>query len=272
MGAARSTVPAIELKDVSVSFERGGKTLPVLDGISLEVARGEFVAIVGPSGGGKTTLFNVISGLLRPTEGSVWVAGEQVQGPSGHVGYMLQKDLLLPWRTVAENVTLGLEIYGMSHKRARAEAIKQLASFGLEGFENAYPTELSGGMRQRIALIRTLVLDPDIMLLDEPFSALDYQTRLILEGELLGTLKERQQTVLLVTHDIGEAISLADRIIVLSSRPARVKAIYDMDLTLDGERTPLTARAAPEYNHYFTSIWNELDIQVATGGQQKVVS
>lgn len=266
------SIPAIELRNVRVSFEQDGRELPVLDGIDLEVEHGEFVAIVGPSGGGKSTLFNVISGLLSPSRGSVWVEGERVQGPSGHVGYMLQKDLLLPWRTVAENVTLGLEIRGMSHGQARAEAVRQLVAYGLDGFENAYPTELSGGMRQRIALIRTLVLNPDIMLLDEPFSALDYQTRLILEGELLGTLTERRQTVLLVTHDIGEAISLADRVVVLSSRPARIKTVYDIELTLHGERTPLTARAAPEYNHYFTSIWDELDIQVTAGAGQKVVS
>lgn len=255
----------VHIDHLSMVYERGRKTNEVLRNVSFSVPKGKFVSIVGPSGGGKTTLFNILAGLLEPTGGRVTVAGRPVGETKRQVGYMLQKDLLLPWRTVLENVTIGLEIMGLDRKEREKRAIPKLQQYGLGDFMHVYPHEISGGMKQRAALVRTLILDPSIILLDEPFSALDYQTRLLLEEDLLVICRQEMRTMLLVTHDIGEAISLSDMVVVLSHRPAKVKQIHQINLSLDGPRTPLAARRAPEYHHYFEMIWNELELHGEVG-------
>jgi NitT/TauT family transport system ATP-binding protein len=238
---------------------RTGETL-ALQNLNLTVSDGEFCSIVGPSGCGKSTLLSIISGLIQSTEGEVLLDGKRVCGTNRQVGILLQKDHLFEWRTVLQNAVLGLEILGKSTAEARRQAHQLLESYGLGGFENSYPHQLSGGMRQRVALIRTLATAPDILLLDEPFSALDYQTKLILERELHGIIRTNKKTALLVTHDIEEAVSMSDRVIVLSNRPAQVKNLYEIALTVAGERTPMNSRDAPEFRTYCKSIWADLDI------------
>jgi NitT/TauT family transport system ATP-binding protein len=242
---------------------RSGETLALKD-LHLVVHDGEFCSIVGPSGCGKSTLLAIISGLIRPTEGEMILDGARVRGTSERVGILLQKDHLFEWRTVLQNAELGLEIRGTGTEAARRHAHKLLESYGLGGFKNSYPHQLSGGMRQRVALIRTLATDPDILLLDEPFSALDYQTKLILERDVHRIIRANRKTALLVTHDIEEAVSMSDRVVVLSGRPAQVKNVYDIALTLKQERTPLSSRDAPEFRAYCKSIWEDLDIEHRT--------
>ncbi|GAB7386633.1 ABC transporter ATP-binding protein [Bacillaceae bacterium] len=252
----------IEVKEVSKTFstDKNGE-IKVLNQISLEVKEKEFLSIVGPSGCGKSTLFNIIAGLIPPTRGKVKVHGKEISQATGHVGYMMQQDLLFPWRTVLENVCLGLEIQGLPKKEQHEKAKEYLCRYGLESFVNAYPSALSGGMRQRVALIRTLVTNPDIILLDEPFSALDFQTRLVLEEEILSILRNEGKTAILITHDIGEAIAVSDRIVVLSKRPTIVKNVYEIGLArIHG--SGLKARSDPQFNEYFQMIWDELDIQI----------
>lgn len=219
---------------------------------------------MGPSGCGKSTLLALISGLLRPTEGEITLDGAPISGTTARVGILLQKDYLFEWRTVLQNAELGLEITGKSTAEARQRARKLLESYGLKDFENSYPYQLSGGMRQRVALVRTLATDPDVLLLDEPFSALDYQTKLILERDVHRIIRSQKKTALLVTHDIEEAVSMSDRVIVLSGRPAQVKNVYDIALTVAGEQTPMRARDAPEFRTYCKAIWEDLDIERRT--------
>ncbi|TYC52464.1 ABC transporter ATP-binding protein [Rhodobacterales bacterium] len=227
--------------------------------ITLDLRRGEILALVGPSGCGKTTLFNAIAGLIPLQGGTVEVGGTQVEKANGHVGYMLQKDLLLPWRTVIENVTLGLEIRGRHKAEARRIALDLIRRYGLAGFENSKPSGLSGGMRQRVALMRTLAFEPEVILLDEPFSALDFQTRILLQADVKRIIREQEKSVILITHDIGEAISMANRIVVLTNRPATVKTIHEVPW--GGEETdPLTIRDLPDYQHMFSAIWQELEL------------
>jgi len=242
---------------------RKGETTALKD-LDLTILDGEFCSIVGPSGCGKSTLLGIISGLLRPTEGEVLLDGARLRGTSDRVGILLQKDHLFEWRTVLQNAELGLEIRGRSTAQARQRAHKLLETYGLSGFENAYPHQLSGGMRQRVALIRTLATDPDILLLDEPFSALDYQTKLLLERDIHRIIRADKKTALLVTHDIEEAVSMSDRVIVLSGRPALVKNVYEIGLTVDAERTPMNSRDAPEFRTYCKAIWEDLDIERRT--------
>jgi ABC-type nitrate/sulfonate/bicarbonate transport system ATPase subunit len=201
-----------------------------LDDISLDVGAGRFVCLLGPSGCGKSTIFNIAAGLLRPTAGSVRIDGEDVTGSIGTVGYMLQKDLLLPWRTVLDNVILGLELKGVPRRVARDRALPLLARYGLGGFEHRYPQALSGGMRQRAALLRTLLYDTEIVLLDEPFGALDAQTRSRMQEWLLTLWNDFHKTVIFVTHDVEEAVYLSDEIVVMTPRPGRVKARLAVDL------------------------------------------
>ena len=262
--AAGSAAPKVELRDVGLRyFGREGET-EALKGISLAVAPGEFVAIIGPSGCGKSTLLSLISGLFAPTEGSVLIDGRPVSGPNRKVGYMLQQDYLFEWRTILENAVLGAEIQGASLAKARERATALLARYGLGQFLHHLPRQLSGGMRQRAALARTLCTDPDIVLLDEPFSALDSQTRLALADEITEILRREAKTVILVTHDLGEAVSMAQRVIVLSRRPGCVKSNHVIRFSRpDGGRpTPLAARSAPEFNAYFNTLWQELDVHV----------
>jgi len=216
----------VELRDVSQRF--GGTQ--ALSPTSLTVRRGEFVSVIGPSGCGKTTLFNVVSGILRPTTGSVLIDGVDTTGKPGHVGYMLQKDLLVPSLSALENITLGAKLLGRVSRAQRDEAARMARHYGLGDFLDHYPHAMSGGMRQRVALMRTLAFAKDLMLLDEPFGALDSQTRLEMQQWLLRVWAETQSTVLFITHDIDEAIFLADRVVVMSPRPGRVSEIIDVPL------------------------------------------
>ncbi|MCK9552497.1 ABC transporter ATP-binding protein [Aquamicrobium sp.] len=228
--------------------------------VSLELRRGEVLALVGPSGCGKTTLFNAIAGLIPLQGGRIEVSGKQVDKATGHVGYMLQKDLLLPWRTVLDNVTLGLEVRGTPAAKARVIAMDLIHRYGLAGFENSKPSGLSGGMRQRVALMRTLAFDPEVILLDEPFSALDFQTRLLLQADVTRIIKEQAKSVILITHDIGEAISMADRIVVLTNRPSTVKAVHEVAFR-DETTDAVNIRTHPGYQAMFGQIWSELEIR-----------
>src|SRR5579884_316041 len=226
----RSAGPEVIVDDVTIRF---GETLAI-DRLSLTIGRSEFVSIVGPSGCGKSTLFNAISGLVRPTSGRVLLDGRDVTGETGHVGYMLQKDLLIPWRTVVENIVLGAALTRGATRRDREEAAALATRYGLGEFLHHYPHALSGGMRQRVALMRTLALHADVLLLDEPFGALDSQTRLDMQLWLLSVYEDLEVTILFVTHDVDEAILLADRVAVLSERPGRILA--DLPIPLERPR------------------------------------
>jgi len=262
--ASMSGADRIRGRGLSFAYlTRSGETLALKD-LDIAVRDREFCSIVGPSGCGKSTLLSLISGLMKPTEGEILLDGEPVSGSDPRVGFLLQKDHLFEWRTVLQNAELGLEIQSKSSDAAKARVRELLRLYGLGGFEAAYPYQLSGGMRQRVAIVRTLATDPDILLLDEPFSALDYQTKLILERDVLKIIKERAKTALLVTHDIEEAVSMSDRVIVLSARPAMVSQVYDIELTIPGQRTPMTARDAPEFRGYCKAIWKDLDIERRT--------
>ncbi|OMF29119.1 ABC transporter [Paenibacillus sp. FSL H8-0548] len=254
--------PAIQVQNITKSFlDAEGDDINVLAGITMEIRHQEFVSVVGPSGCGKSTIFNIIAGLLEPTSGKVLVDGDEIGRKTGHVGYMMQRDLLLPWRTILDNVTLGLEVKGLSKKDRHEIAMTYLVRYGLDSFAKSYPSTLSGGMRQRVALIRTLVTQPDIILLDEPFSALDYQTRLVLEDEILSILKNEGKTGVLITHDIEEAISVSDRIFVMSKRPTYVKKTYEVGLAAE-HGSAMKARTDTKFKQFFESIWSELDIQM----------
>jgi NitT/TauT family transport system ATP-binding protein len=248
----------LSVKGVQKSFHGRDGEVRVLDDLSLDIFDRDFVSIIGPSGCGKTTIFNIIAGLVEADAGTLHFLGQPVESLRGRVGYMMQKDLLFPWRTVLGNVLLGLETRGVDRVEAEAKAREYLKNFGLAGFENAYPKTLSGGMRQRVALIRTLIVDPDILLLDEPFSALDYQTRLYLEGMLKEAVETYHKTVILVTHDIDEAVALSKRVVVLSGRPARVKVVHDIEIAAT---SPITARSDGRFSGYFHALCAELDIQ-----------
>ena len=248
----------LSLRGLRKYFTRKGVSTPVLADISFDINERDFVSVIGPSGCGKTTVFNIIAGLLEPDEGTLVYRGEPVASLRGRIGYMMQKDLLFPWRTVLDNVLLGLDVRGVPRKAAVETARDYLARFGLHGFENSFPSTLSGGMRQRVALIRTLIQDPDILLLDEPFSALDYQTRLYLESILLDAVATFNKTVLLITHDIDEAVALSNKVVVLSGRPTRVKAEHRIEID---RRSPIDARSDPRFADYFHTLCGELDIQ-----------
>ncbi len=211
------------------------------------------------SGCGKSTLLSIIAGLLKPTAGEIYVNGEKIEGISAHIGYMLQKDNLLDWRTIYSNVMFGLEIRHMMTRENTDRAIRLLKTYGLYDFKDKYPAQLSGGMRQRAALIRTLAINPDILLLDEAFSALDYQTRLTVTDDVYRILKKEAITTIMVTHDIPESISMGDKVIILSARPAEIKEILEIDFE-DKDRTPLSCRNSPKFRCYFDHIWKELVI------------
>ncbi len=258
------TVPKVELRNIDLRyFTLDGETEAV-NGFSLAVSPGEFVAIVGQSGCGKSTLLSLVAGILEPTAGDVLVDGLPVAGPSPVCGYMLQHDYLFEWRTILDNVLLGAEIQGLDRVVARKRAESLLRGYGLGEFMAHFPHQLSGGMRQRAALARTLCTDPEILLLDEPFSALDFQTRLALSDEVSEILRREGKTVILVTHDISEAVSMADRVIVMTKRPGRVKAVHDIEFESPGgvRPRPFEARSKREFQPYFDQIWGELEIHV----------
>jgi ABC-type nitrate/sulfonate/bicarbonate transport system ATPase subunit len=226
---------------VNKSFATDSGYLDVINGVSLAANEGEFLSIIGPSGCGKSTLFNILAGLELPDEGDVLVDGAKATGTTEHMAYMPQKDLLFPWRRIIDNTTLGLEVGGMRRKEARAKAAPLFDVFGLSGFERSYPFQLSGGMRQRAALLRTVVQGRDILLLDEPFGALDSLTRTEMQAWLEGVWEKYHWTVVLVTHDIREAIFLSDRVVVLSARPATVRLEVEVDLPRPRELSMLTS-------------------------------
>lgn len=257
--------PAVAIRDVTLHYFSPDRETLALADVSLEVKPGEFVAIVGSSGCGKSTLLSLVSGLLRPSAGTIEINGEAITKPSPRVGYMFQKDTLLEWRSVVDNVLIGAELLGLDMLAARRRALELLRRYGLGEFMGSLPGQLSGGMRQRAALARTLCPNPDLLLLDEPFSALDYQTRLALSDEIAAILSAEKKTVILVTHDIGEAISMADRVIVMTRRPGRIKAEHRIEFPSfgSGRPTPFQARKCSEFAGYFQTIWDELDVHQA---------
>ena len=248
----------LELKHIHYAYHNMDGETPALTDISFAINEGEFIAIVGPSGCGKSTLLSLIAGLLEPEKGLIKISGKYLRESTTNIGYMLQHDQLFEWRTIYNNVILGLEVQHMLTPKAKAKAHELLADYGLKQFENAKPSELSGGMRQRAALVRTLVLEPDILLLDEPFSALDYQTRLNVSDDIGQIIRREKKTAILVTHDLSEAISLADRVIILSKRPASIQQTLPLIFDLEKD-TPLNRRNTPEFKNYFNLIWKELN-------------
>ena len=259
------TNPILELHDICYSYHSLEGETDALSHISFQVKKGEFLAIVGPSGCGKSTLLSIISGLLLPESGEIRFPvakeGDTDKHPMAEscprIGYMLQHDHLFEWRTIYRNVILGLEINRQLTPQKKQRAMELLKDYGLDKFKDKKPGELSGGMKQRAALIRTLALDPEILLLDEPFSALDYQTRLSVSSDICSIIRSAGKTAILVTHDLSEAISLADRILVLSKRPATIKCDIPIHLTISGN-SPLASRNAPEYQGYFNQLWKEI--------------
>ncbi len=247
----------LKIDHLSYTYHSLEGETPALFDVSFHVTDGEFVSIVGPSGCGKSTLLSLIAGLIEPGSGFIYINGKDLKSSGKNIGYMLQRDQLLDWRNTLKNVTLGLEIQHKLSDNSYVQINELLDTYGLITFQNSYPSELSGGMRQRAALIRTLLLEPDILLLDEPFSALDYQTRLEVADDIWGIIRKEKKTAILITHDIAEAVSMGDRVIVLSSRPGTVKSIIDINLSIP-DRTPFTSRSAPEFQKYFNLIWKEL--------------
>lgn len=248
----------LELEDVTYVYHSINGETYALSNISFQVEDGEFIAIVGPSGCGKSTLLSLISGLLTPESGTILLHGRDIKDSKTDIGYMLQKDHLFEWRTIYSNLKLGLEIQKKDTPENRKHIDELLKSYGLSKFKNAKPSQLSGGMRQRAALIRTLALNPGLLLLDEPFSALDYQTRLSVCDDIASIIKKEHKTAILVTHDLSEAISVADRVIVLTKRPGRIRKIVPIQIDM-ADRTPMTSRNAPEFKDYFNLIWKELN-------------
>ena len=250
------TGPLLEFKDVSLTYHtKTGETLAA-EHMSFSVSEGEFVAVIGPSGCGKTTVLSLAAGLLKPSSGEVLVYGKPPARGAEYLGYMLQKDELFPWRSVESNIVLPLEIKRMNTPERRKRALALAEKYGLGGFLKHLPDQLSGGMRQRAALIRTLAADPELLLLDEPFSALDYQTRLSVCDDVYNIIRSEKKTAILVTHDISEAISVADRILVLSARPARVVAAHKLGF---GNTVPLKRRESPQFSGWFETLWRELN-------------
>jgi NitT/TauT family transport system ATP-binding protein len=252
---------AVAFDRITVRFAtpKGGVHTVARD-VSLEVGDGTFVAIVGPSGCGKSTLLNAAAGLLFPPEGQVRIFGEPLDGLNRHAAYLFQQDALLPWRTVLDNVRLGLAFRGVPRREAEARARAWISRVGLAGFDDRFPHQLSGGMRKRVAVAQGFIVDPRILLMDEPFSALDVQTRQNMETELLGLWQESRKTVLFVTHDLEEAIALADRVVVLSAGPATVKGVYPVDLPRP--RDVAEIRLSPRFLEIYRQVWADLRTEV----------
>lgn len=248
----------VRFEHIQKIFQSAEGEVRALEDITFDAGQGEFISIVGPSGCGKSTLLNILAGLEEPTEGSVCLDDVTVVGTSDKIGYMPQKDQLFPWRTIWGNVMLGLEIQKKKTPEHAERVRELLRRYGLESFAKSLPAQLSGGMRQRCALIRTLATDPGLLLLDEPFSALDYQTRLSVSDDIHTIIRREGKTAILVTHDISEAISMSDRVVVLTARPAVVRNIHDLE-ALRG-LTPMERRDHPMFHRFFHDIWKELDL------------
>lgn len=249
----------LKVKDISKKYQgKQGEVLALKD-VNFDINNGEIVSIIGPSGCGKSTLLSIISGLEKKSSGEIYIDNELVEDISPKVGYMLQKDCLLEWRNIFHNITFGLEVKGKLSKENLDYAEDLLKKYNLYDFKDKYPSELSGGMRQRVALIRTLAVKPKILLLDEAFSALDYQTRIMVTNDIYSILKKEHITTLMVTHDISEAISMSDRVLVLSKRPGTIKKIHNIDFEID-DRTPINCRQNPKFTKYFDTLWRELGV------------
>lgn len=249
----------LKIKNIKKTYQSKNGEITAIDNISFSVNEGEFVSIIGPSGCGKSTLLSIISGLEEKTSGEVFIEGVLSDGVSPKVGYMLQKDTLLEWRSIYNNVMLGLEIRHIKTKENEEYATNLLKKYGLYEFKDKYPTQLSGGMRQRASLIRMLATRPKILLLDEAFSALDYQTRMMVTNDIYKILRTENITSIIVTHDISESISMSDKVIVLTNRPAKIKKIYNIDFEMQS-RSPINCRKSPKFSQYFDSLWKELDV------------
>lgn len=249
----------LKIKNIKKTYQSKNGEITAIDNISFSVNEGEFVSIIGPSGCGKSTLLSIISGLEEKTSGEVFIEGVLSDGISPKVGYMLQKDTLLEWRSIYNNVMLGLEIRHIKTKENEEYATNLLKKYGLYEFKDKYPTQLSGGMRQRASLIRMLATRPKILLLDEAFSALDYQTRMMVTNDIYKILRTENITSIIVTHDISESISMSDKVIVLTNRPAKIKKIYNIDFEMQS-RSPINCRKSPKFSQYFDSLWKELDV------------
>ena len=249
----------INLSNISLTYYSLESETKAIENIKFSVEKGEFISIIGPSGCGKSTLLNIISGLLKPSGGEIIYNDKNIENRLDKMGYMFQKDYLFEWLSVRNNVLLGLKIKNLDSTENIERADKLLESYQLSKFKNHKPTELSGGMRQRVALIRTLALNPEVLLLDEPFSALDYQTRLKICDDVKGIIKKENITSIMVTHDLGEAIAISDRIIILTKRPSEIKLDVKIDFK-NKEATPFQRRKEPEFNEYFNLLWKELDV------------
>lgn len=247
--------PILKIRGLKKNYQDLDGEVEALGGVDLDVYEGELLAIVGPSGCGKTSLLSVLSNLENKSDGSI-----EFQKDSIKIGYMLQKDALFPWRTILENCLLGLEIQHSLNEESKNRVIELLNTYGLGDFIHKYPSSLSGGMKQRAALIRTLAINPDILFLDEPFSALDYLTRIYLSEDVYNIIKKEGKTAILVTHDLAEAISLSDRVAVLTKRPATTKKIYNINIP--NKSTPIANRKRKEFSDYYEQIWRDLDVHL----------
>jgi NitT/TauT family transport system ATP-binding protein len=269
-GAAGAQTPAdagiLVVDDIVKKFDTPEGPLTALERVSLSVRPGEFLAVIGPSGCGKSTLFNIIGGLIDGYQGAVMVGGETVHGPHPAIGMVFQEESTFPWRTVIENVAFPLEIAGMSKNERLDKAKKFVALVGLSGFENRYPAELSGGMRQRVAIARTLASGPKILLMDEPFASLDEQTRLLLGDKVLQIQQDLEQTTLLITHNITEAVQLADRVLVMTYRPGRVKRMVEIELPRPRSSDVVSSEV---FGRYVAAIWSDLREEATRGMQDE---
>lgn len=244
----------LKIKNLKKNYHTPKEEIEAIEDFSFDLCKNEFVAIVGPSGCGKSTILSILSGIENMSSGNI----KNLNNSS--IGYMLQSDNLFEWRTILENCLLGLEINGKLNEENKKYVLSLLETYGLKNFINSYPNNLSGGMRQRVSLIRTLATRPDILLMDEPFSALDYQTRLAVSDDVFNIIKKEKKSVIMVTHDIAEAISMADKVIVLSKRPTKIKKIFDINLS--NKSNPINNRKSKEFSYYYDLIWKEIDFHV----------
>lgn len=249
----------LEVKNMSKKYQTKDGEVIALKNINFYIKEGEFVSIIGPSGCGKSTLLSMIAGLEKKEQGEIYIEKEKIVGVSSKIGYMLQRDCLLEWRTIFNNAIFGLEVKNKKTKENIQYVEELLKKYNLYEFKDKYPSELSGGMRQRAALIRTLAVRPKILLLDEAFSALDYQTRIMVTSDIYTILKKENITTIMVTHDISEAISMSDRVIVLTKRPGSIKSIHNINFEMEG-RTPINCRESHKFSTYFNTLWKELGV------------
>lgn len=249
----------LEVKNIGKKYQNKEGEILALKNVNFRIKKGEFVSIIGPSGCGKSTLLSIIAGLEEKTTGEIYIEGEKVNGISSKIGYMLQRDCLLEWRNILSNTMFGLEVKGKNDNVNKEYVLELLKKYNLYEFKDKYPSELSGGMRQRVALIRTLAVKPKILLLDEAFSALDYQTRIMVTNDIYYILRKEKITAIIVTHDISEAISMSDRVLVLSKRPGTIKDIHKINFGIEN-RTPINCRESPKFSQYFNTLWKELGV------------